>query len=173
MRTLPISSWTFLTNASVSLSNDKDSLKCSMASTFYKHATASKTNCHTYINRFCEKYVDTWLGNMTTTKNRPILLLSCPVWLTKFNCAVGSSKQKDQLALAKSMQIKYRAGVGEIIWAVTTCRPDISFASVKISQSNSSPQTSLPRTQAYHQVSLCHTQQRHILLAHYTKLNSP
>ncbi len=37
------------------------------------------------------------------------------------------------------MQIKYKAGVGELIWAMTTCRPDIAFTSVKLSQSNSIP----------------------------------
>ncbi len=37
------------------------------------------------------------------------------------------------------MQLSYRAGVGELIWAMTTCRPDLAFASVKLSQSNSCP----------------------------------
>ena len=37
------------------------------------------------------------------------------------------------------MQIKYKSGVGEIIWAMTTCRPDIAFTSNKQSQSNSAP----------------------------------
>ena len=38
------------------------------------------------------------------------------------------------------MQIKYKSsGVGELIWAMTTCRPDIAFTSVKLSQSNSAP----------------------------------
>jgi hypothetical protein len=37
------------------------------------------------------------------------------------------------------MQIKYRAGIGELIWAMTTCRPDLAYASVKLSQSNSTP----------------------------------
>ena len=98
-----------------------------------------KIDCHTYINKFCEKYVDTWLSNMTTTENKPIPLPSCPTWLKKFNSAIGSSNPEDQHALAKSMQINYRAGVGELIWAMTTCRPDIAFASVKLSQSNSAP----------------------------------
>jgi hypothetical protein len=35
------------------------------------------------------------------------------------------------------MQLSYRAGVGELIWAMTTCCPDLAFASVKLSQSNS------------------------------------
>ena len=98
-----------------------------------------KVDCHTYINKFCEKYNDTWLSNMPITENKPIPLPSCPIWLKKFNSAIGSSEPKDQLALAKSMQINYRAGVGELIWAMTTCRPDIAFASVKLSQSNSTP----------------------------------
>ena len=74
-----------------------------------------KISCHTYINKFCNKYVDTWLSNMTTTENKPIPLPSCPTWLKKFNSAVGSSNPKDQLALAKSMQLNYRAGFGELI----------------------------------------------------------
>ncbi len=37
------------------------------------------------------------------------------------------------------MQLKYRSGVGKLIWAMTTCQPDLAFASVKLSQSNSYP----------------------------------
>jgi hypothetical protein len=37
------------------------------------------------------------------------------------------------------MQIGYRSGVGELIWAMMTCRPDLSYTSVKLSQSNSCP----------------------------------
>jgi hypothetical protein len=98
-----------------------------------------KIDCHTYINKFCEKYIDTWLHNTPITEAKPLPLPACPIWLKKFNSAVGSTDTKEQLALAKSMQVNYRAGVGELIWAMTTCRPDIAFASVKLSQSNSSP----------------------------------
>jgi hypothetical protein len=35
------------------------------------------------------------------------------------------------------MQLSYRSGVGKLIWAMTTCQPDLAFASVKLSQSNS------------------------------------
>jgi hypothetical protein len=37
------------------------------------------------------------------------------------------------------MGIKYKGGVGKLIWAMTTCRPDILFTSIKLSQSNSAP----------------------------------
>jgi hypothetical protein len=35
------------------------------------------------------------------------------------------------------MQLTYRCGVGELIWAMTTTPPDVAFASVKLSQANS------------------------------------
>ncbi len=37
------------------------------------------------------------------------------------------------------MQLNYHAGVGELIWAMTNCHPDLAFASIKLSQSNSCP----------------------------------
>ena len=55
-----------------------------------------KIDCHTYITRFCDKYIDTWLGNMNTTENKPVPLPSCPVWLKKFNSATGSTNPKEQ-----------------------------------------------------------------------------
>ena len=98
-----------------------------------------KIDCHMYIGRFCKQYINTWLGNITTTENKPIPLPACPVWQKKFNSAIGSTNPKDRLALAKSMQLNYRAGVGKLIWAMTTCQPDIAFASIKLSQLNSCP----------------------------------
>jgi len=58
--------------------------------------------------------------------------------------------------LAKKMQINYRAGVGEIIWAMS--RPNIAFASVKLSQANS-----MPHEHHYH--GLKHTSNIFTLLA--------
>ena len=43
------------------------------------------------------------------------------------------------LRLAKTMSISYRSGVGELIWAMTTCHPDIAYAGVKLSQANACP----------------------------------
>jgi hypothetical protein len=37
------------------------------------------------------------------------------------------------------MQLNYPSGVGELIWAMTTCCPDLAYSSVKLSQSNSCP----------------------------------
>jgi hypothetical protein len=98
-----------------------------------------KINCHTYIDRFCAKYLDSWLGKVPLTENRPTPFPTDATWIKKFNAAVGSPNPDKQKKLANRMQIKYKAGVGKLIWAMTTCRTDIAFTSVKLSQSNSVP----------------------------------
>ena len=98
-----------------------------------------KIDCHTYVNKFSEKYLDTWLNKIQMTENRPTPLPTDQTWIKKFNAAVGPSDPKEQAKLSNKMQLKYKAGIGELIWAMTTCRPDLAFTSVKLSQSNSAP----------------------------------
>ena len=98
-----------------------------------------KIDCHTYIDKFCYRYLDTWLNKVLLTDSRPTLLPTDSTWLKKLNAAIGPNNPKEQAALKTSMQIKYCAGVGELIWAMSTCQPDIAFTSVKLSQSNSTP----------------------------------
>ena len=57
----------------------------------------------------------------------------------KFNVATGDLDKKVQAKLAKEMKIFYRSAVGELIWAMTTCRPDLAYVVVKLSQSNHCP----------------------------------
>ncbi len=97
-----------------------------------------KIDCHTYINKFCAKYLNSWLNKVPLTENCPTPFRDS-TWLKKFNAAVGHNNPKDQAALKTLMQIKHCAGVSELIWAMTTCRHDIAFTSVKLLQSNSTP----------------------------------
>jgi hypothetical protein len=98
-----------------------------------------KIDCHTYVNKMCTKYLATWLSKIPLSENRPTPLPLDADWIKGFNATTGPSDSKEQAALEASMQLKYRAGIGKLIWAMTTCRPDISYASVKLSQSNSNP----------------------------------
>ena len=66
-------------------------------------------------------------------------LPSNQTWLKKFNAAIGDPDPKVQAQLTKSMQVTYCSGVGELIWAMTTCRPDLTYTSAKLSQSNTCP----------------------------------
>jgi hypothetical protein len=71
--------------------------------------------------------------------NCSIPLPSDATWLKKLNSAIGNPNKKIQTALAKQMQLTYRSGVRESIWAMTTRCPDLAYTSVKLSQSNTCP----------------------------------
>ena len=89
-----------------------------------------KILCTTYTNKICEKYLSSWMQNFTSTDDRPTPLPMDPAWMKKFNSATGNPDSKVQAVLAKTMDITYRSGVGKLIWAMTTCQPDLAFASV-------------------------------------------
>ena len=72
-------------------------------------------------------------------EDHPTPLPTDSTWFKKFNAAVGNPDQKVQAKLAKKMQLTYRCGVGELIWAMTTTCSDLAFASVKFSQANTAP----------------------------------
>jgi hypothetical protein len=59
--------------------------------------------------------------------------------MKKFNSATGDPDKKAQAKLAKDMMLLYRSRVGELIWAMTTCRPDLVYVAVKLSQANHCP----------------------------------
>ena len=62
-----------------------------------------------------------------------------PAWMKKFNAATGDPDPKAQGKLSKLTDISYRSGVGELVWAMTKCHPDMAYASVKLSQANACP----------------------------------
>ncbi len=98
-----------------------------------------KIGCHTYADKFCAKYLDSWLHTIPTTANQPTPLPINSTWLKKFDAAVGPNDPQAQCKLKALMQIKFRGGVGELIWAMMMCRPDLVYTAVKLSQSNSRP----------------------------------
>ena len=98
-----------------------------------------RLSCTSFIEKISEKYLATWMKHMYAPSTRPTPLPTDHAWWKEFNKATGDPDVTVQTSLAKEMQLSYRAGVGELIWAMTTCRPDLAFASVKLSQSNSCP----------------------------------
>jgi hypothetical protein len=51
----------------------------------------------------------------------------------------GDPDRKQQEILAKTMGFGYRSGIGELIYALVTCRPDISYAVVCCAQNSVCP----------------------------------
>jgi hypothetical protein len=98
-----------------------------------------KLNVKTFIDKVFEHHISTWMKTSYPTPNRSTPLPTDATWLKKFNAAIGNPDKKIQSNLAKTMQLSYRSGVGELIWAMTTCRTDLSYTSIKLSQSNTCP----------------------------------
>jgi hypothetical protein len=98
-----------------------------------------RLSCTSFIDKICEKYLATWMKHMYASSTRPTPFPTDSAWWKEFNKATGNPNVKVQASLAKEMQLSYHAGVGKLIWAMTTCRPDLAFHSVKLSQSNSCP----------------------------------
>ena len=70
-----------------------------------------KISCTTYINKICDKYLQSWMRNYTSTDDRPTPLPTDPVWMKKFNSATGDPDPKVQARLAKAMDLNYRSGL--------------------------------------------------------------
>jgi len=98
-----------------------------------------KINVKTYLEKVCEKYLNGWMKKGFTTDNRPVPLPADPKWLKLFNETVGDPDKQVQAKLMKEHGLKYRAIIGEIIYAMTVARPDVAYSSVKLSQFNVAP----------------------------------
>ena len=53
-----------------------------------------------------------------------------------FLAATGNPDVKIQAKLAREMVFVYQSGIGELIYALVTCRPDISYAIICCAQSS-------------------------------------
>jgi hypothetical protein len=98
-----------------------------------------KISVSTFISKIFKPYLTTWIKSSYPMPARSTPLPSDAKWLKKFNEAIEDADPKVQAKLVKSMQLTYSSGVGELIWAMTTCHPNLLYTSVKLSQSNSCP----------------------------------
>ncbi len=98
-----------------------------------------KINIKTFIDKVFKHHIATWMKTSYPTPNRATPLPSDAIRLKKFNTAIGNPDKKDQSNLAKTMQLSYQSSVGKLIWEMTTCRPNLSYTSIKPSQFNTCP----------------------------------
>ena len=107
----------------------------------YQTRNYIKINIKTFVAKAFTKHISTWMKTSSPTPNRATPLPSGDKWLKLFNNATGETNPKRQATLAKEQQLSYRSGVGELIWAITACHPDLAYTDVKLSQSNTAPDT--------------------------------
>ena len=92
-----------------------------------------KISVETYITRMSAKHLITWMDvRDCSVKTTP--LLSKPTFIKTFLSSVGDPDETQQKELAARMGFGYRSGIGEIIYALITARPDVGCAIVRCAQ---------------------------------------
>jgi hypothetical protein len=97
-----------------------------------------KISCSMYLEKVLQKHLTLWLSHYDLP-SWPTPLPNTKTFLTLFLNAKGTPDPQSQSQLAQSMKFSYRSAIGELIWAMTTCRQNISYATVCASQYSFSP----------------------------------
>jgi hypothetical protein len=94
-------------------------------------------SCEQYLTRVFDRHGWTTITSRAAAKSTP--LSSDSKILAEIETTSGPTTIPESRALEKEMGFSYRAAIGELIYALVTCRPDISFASIKLSQYSMNP----------------------------------
>ena len=98
-----------------------------------------------YIKIHNTKYIEKilknhgWLEHMDKSQNRPIPMRNDTKYTTEIEISKGPENAKEQAELEQRMGFSYRQAIGELLYAMVTCRPDISIAVTKLSQYSNQP----------------------------------
>lgn len=97
-----------------------------------------------YVKLTCEKYLYKMLKNhgwLTTehTPNTPTPLPQDTKYITAIENATIPKTESERQALKDKMGFNYRQVIGELIYPMMKCRPDISFHTTKLSQYMENP----------------------------------
>ena len=98
-----------------------------------------KLHCETYVDRITVKHIAAWFNDAKLAKDRPLPFPTTGEFAKEFPATVGNPDEKHQAKLAKTMNCSYRNIVGELTYAMVTCRPDLSPALGRLAQHNAAP----------------------------------
>jgi hypothetical protein len=96
-----------------------------------------------YLKISCELYIDKinthhgWRNEKAA--DRPIPMRNDAAYQATLELATAPETEKEQRELEKAMGFSYRQAIGELIFALTICRPDIAVPVIKLSQYASRP----------------------------------
>jgi hypothetical protein len=94
-----------------------------------------KISCPTYIDKIVEHHG--WQNE--TTANLPLPMRNDSVYQANLELSYGPDNIKEQRDLETQMGFSYRQAIGELIFAMTICRLDISPAVIKLLQYSHAP----------------------------------
>ena len=99
-----------------------------------------KLSNETYISKVLANY--NWLEKEHKQSLYPTPLKDDPAFLSRLDTEKGpdpSTNKTDYIALEEKMGVKYRKLLGELLFCMITCRPDISFPVIKLAKYANSP----------------------------------
>ena len=96
-----------------------------------------KLHCKTYIEKIVNE--QKWIENDMYTSRFLLPMNAEPKFQQQLESAKPPSTKEEQHSLQKKMGLKYRQAIGELLYAMVTCRPDISFPVIKLSQYSLNP----------------------------------
>ena len=90
-----------------------------------------------YISKILTRHG--WLNDVYRTTKLPVPMRSDSKYLGELENSVGPESDKERMELEIKMKFNYRQALGEILYAMVTCRPDISISVTKLSQYSQNP----------------------------------
>ena len=90
----------------------------------------------TYIDKILQRHE--WIHHEKPLQTHPTPMNSDNEYQRRLEQAPALNEQELK-AVEKEMGFKYRQAIGELIYALVTCRPDISYAIIKLSQYSTRP----------------------------------
>jgi hypothetical protein len=94
-----------------------------------------KISCETYIDKINKHHG--WENEHAA--DRPVPMRNDAAYQATLELATAPETEKEQRELEKAMGFSYRQAIGELIFALTICRPDIAVPVIKLSQYASRP----------------------------------
>ena len=96
-----------------------------------------KINNPTYITKIVNEHA--WMIEGPPLSTLPTPMKDDKKFIHQMETAVPPSCEEDRTKLQIDMNFNYRQAIGELIFAMVTCRPDISFPLIKLSQYSANP----------------------------------
>ena len=91
----------------------------------------------TYIKKILQTH--DWLQDPNKMPENPVPMRDDNVYQTLLDTAQGPANPIEKEQLGDEMNFSYRQALGELLFAIVTCRPDISFQIIKLSTFANNP----------------------------------
>ena len=94
-----------------------------------------KLSCRTYITKILKTHG--WLSDAHEPVRTP--MYADAAHIKSINETIGPTNDNERYNLQQSMGFSYRQAIGELLFAAVTCRPDILYAVIRLSNFSTHP----------------------------------